>query len=95
MLHAQCNVAHLDIKSPNILLTEDWRHARVADFGLGRVMDLHRSHEESHVAGTFIWAAPEQLWVGAFTLFGSSLVMAAINDNAGCEIADQIALTAF
>lgn len=62
MLHNQCNLAHLDIKSPNILLSGDHMHARVADFGLSEAMYLHSSAAKT-VAGTLFWAAPEQLEV--------------------------------
>lgn len=73
VLHEQYNVAHLDIKTPNILLTSDQMHARVADFGLGRVMDLHGRRLESNVPGTFAWAAPEQIDVSVLRLWGFSL----------------------
>ena len=65
-LHEHYNVAHLDLKSPNILLKEDGCHACVADFGLGRVIGRH-ARTPINVPGTFHWAAPEQLMVAALS----------------------------
>lgn len=58
-------VAHLDLKSPNILLGRDFL-AKIADVGIARVISSgHMSSLTSH--GTFAWAAPELLLGEAVT----------------------------
>ena len=54
-IHAH-NVAHLDIKSLNILLSEDKR-AKIADLGLGKL--IHNLENNSGQAGTPVYMAPE------------------------------------
>ncbi|KAK9789195.1 hypothetical protein WJX73_002262 [Symbiochloris irregularis] len=52
-------IAHLDLKSPNILLGRDYT-AKIADVGIARVLtDSQVSTVTS--TGTFAWAAPELL----------------------------------
>lgn len=52
-------IAHLDLKSPNILLGRDYT-AKIADVGIARVLtESHMSTVTS--TGTFAWAAPELL----------------------------------
>ena len=55
-LHGK-NIVHLDLKSPNILLSKHGE-AKVADVGLSRLIQQETSLV-SRVA-TFAWAAPEQ-----------------------------------
>lgn len=55
------SIIHLDLKSPNVLLTEHGR-AKVADVGLARMVPATQSCLSGNVElGTFPWAAPEQL----------------------------------
>lgn len=57
-LHA-LNYVHCDLKSPNILLSNDrTMEAKVADFGLARKGVLGRS---KHLRGSLPWMAPELL----------------------------------
>lgn len=56
-LHSR-HIIHLDLKSPNILLADDYS-ARIADVGLGKFMLGPQTVASS--TGSFIWAAPEQL----------------------------------
>lgn len=58
-LHNDCNppVIHRDIKSNNILLDANLE-ARIADFGLARMM-LHKNETVSMVAGSYGYIAPE------------------------------------
>lgn len=61
-LHEECRqrIAHLDIKPPNILLDEEF-HAKVADFGLARLIDREQSHVLTTLRGTRGYLAPEWL----------------------------------
>ena len=54
-LHAQ-GVAHLDLKTPNLLITSD-RKIKIADFGLGKLVDGPTNTATQ--MGSFIWMAPE------------------------------------
>jgi hypothetical protein len=58
-LHSK-RVVHMDLKSPNILLT---RHgdAKLADVGLAKVIRDRNYITQVSVIGTFAWAAPEVL----------------------------------
>ncbi|KAK9807274.1 hypothetical protein WJX73_006439 [Symbiochloris irregularis] len=57
-LHSN-GIVHLDIKSPNILLTETWK-AKIADVGLARTL-RSKSHLTTIPGGTYDWQAPETL----------------------------------
>ncbi|KAK9811928.1 hypothetical protein WJX73_000424 [Symbiochloris irregularis] len=57
-LHAN-NIVHLDVKSPNILLTKQWQ-AKIADVGLARIL-LSQTHLSKMQHGTYNWQAPETL----------------------------------
>ncbi|XP_031111829.1 receptor-like kinase TMK4 [Ipomoea triloba] len=57
---------HRDIKSSNILLSDDMR-AKVADFGLIRKASNDKSSFETLVAGTFGYLAPEYATTGRAT----------------------------
>lgn len=46
---------HRDLKTLNILLTHDYRHAKLADFGFARMQAL----EMTNGKGTIEWMAPE------------------------------------
>ncbi|KAI6695369.1 hypothetical protein NL676_023079 [Syzygium grande] len=54
-LHAN-NIIHRDLKPSNLLLTEDKKHLKLADFGLARE---EVSTEMTGEMGTYRWMAPE------------------------------------
>jgi serine/threonine protein kinase len=53
-------VVHRDVKPANILLGRDGR-ARLADFGIARLVDATHFTEVGQTIGTFVYMAPEQL----------------------------------
>ncbi|KAL5702464.1 hypothetical protein ACHQM5_027678 [Ranunculus cassubicifolius] len=59
-LHEEFHVTiiHRDIKSSNILLDDDFQ-ARIADFGLARLLPEDQSHVNTRFAGTLGYTAPE------------------------------------
>ena len=60
-LHA-CNVVHRDLKSKNILLSEDWSCAKIADIGAAAMQNSgYLTPGAGEVVGTLAWAAPEML----------------------------------
>jgi serine/threonine protein kinase len=54
----QINIVHRDLKPQNILLTESLR-VKIADMGLGKKLDGHRSSWDSRVSGSVGWQPPE------------------------------------
>ncbi|KAF8006270.1 hypothetical protein BT93_K0534 [Corymbia citriodora subsp. variegata] len=61
-LHEDCRqkIVHLDIKPQNILLDENF-NAKVADFGLSKLIDKGQSHVVTTMRGTPGYLAPEWL----------------------------------
>lgn len=59
-------IIHRDIKSSNILLDEHFC-AKIADFGLARLLPEDRSHLSTRVAGTLGYTAPEYAVHGQLT----------------------------
>ncbi|CAO2186110.1 unnamed protein product [Urochloa humidicola] len=61
-LHEECRqrIAHLDIKPQNILLDDNF-DAKVADFGLSKLIDRDQSHVVTRMRGTPGYMAPEWL----------------------------------
>ncbi|WOG90923.1 hypothetical protein DCAR_0310170 [Daucus carota subsp. sativus] len=61
-LHENCEVkiVHCDIKPENVLLDENF-HAKVADFGLAKLMSREQSHVFTTLRGTRGYLAPE--WI--------------------------------
>lgn len=49
---------HRDLKSSNLLLSADWRTAKVCDLGLARTVDS-ATDAAMTVSGSELWMAPE------------------------------------
>ena len=54
------HVIHRDLKPGNIMVTTDDR-AKVADFGLAKLLDEHSLSVEGDVVGTYYYMSPEQV----------------------------------
>ena len=59
-LHEECNtqIIHCDIKPQNILLDE-YYNARIADFGLAKLLMMDQSQTRTAIRGTKGYVAPE------------------------------------
>ncbi|KAL2942056.1 G-type lectin S-receptor-like serine/threonine-protein kinase RLK1 [Bienertia sinuspersici] len=59
-LHEECStqIIHCDIKPQNVLL-DDYYNARIADFGLAKLLVLNQTHTNTAVRGTKGYLAPE------------------------------------
>ncbi|XP_021728897.1 G-type lectin S-receptor-like serine/threonine-protein kinase RLK1 [Chenopodium quinoa] len=59
-LHEECSrqIIHCDIKPQNILL-DDYKQARISDFGLAKLLVLNQTHTNTGIRGTKGYVAPE------------------------------------
>lgn len=74
------NIVHRDLKPQNVLLAPD-HSGKIADMGLGKKLDEHRSSFDSHIAGSVGWQAPELLTEGP-----ARLTKAVDAFSAGCIV---------
>ncbi|KAK9796338.1 hypothetical protein WJX73_009316 [Symbiochloris irregularis] len=58
-LHKQ-KILHLDLKSPNVLLTEDYT-AKISDVGLARILNSRTHLSKTAPGGTWDWQSPETI----------------------------------
>jgi serine/threonine protein kinase len=56
-MHEECHILHLDIKSDNILLTEEYQ-TLITDFGVSQQLE-HKDATFDEMRGTPYWMAPE------------------------------------
>ncbi|KAE9598851.1 putative protein kinase RLK-Pelle-DLSV family [Lupinus albus] len=91
-LHEEFHVSiiHRDIKTGNILLDDDFQ-AKIADFGLARLLPGDRSHLSTRFAGTLGYTAPEyaihgQLSEKADTYSYGIVVLEIISGNKSTEV---------
>ncbi|XP_023769899.1 probable receptor-like serine/threonine-protein kinase At4g34500 [Lactuca sativa] len=56
-------VVHRDVKSSNILVDKNW-NAKVADFGLSKLLDSDKSYVTTRVMGTFGYVSPDYASTG-------------------------------
>eukprot|EP00850_Spirogloea_muscicola_P016206 SM000130S27093 [mRNA] locus=s130:155946:158133:+ [translate_table: standard] len=86
-LHHECcpRIIHRDIKPSNILLGKDME-ARVADFGLARLIDPLETCTTTDVAGTVGYLAPECSQMGRYT--EKSDVFSGLRDGLLLDIID-------
>jgi serine/threonine protein kinase len=76
-------ILHRDIKSLNILLTHDYRHAKLADFGFARVQATNMTNQRGNV----LWMAPEvQYWAQSHTPYIDTQVFTGTKYSTECDV---------
>ncbi|MCE8159264.1 MAG: protein kinase [Candidatus Moeniiplasma glomeromycotorum] len=59
-IHSE-GIIHRDLKSLNILLTNNYQQVKISDFGLSKVKSITSSQSKGDTKGTLGWMAPELL----------------------------------
>jgi serine/threonine protein kinase len=60
-LHTQKSIVHSDIKAANILLSKDYKTAKIADFGLSKIRLQGAYATSANIAGTINYLPPERV----------------------------------
>ena len=58
------NIAHKDIKPDNIILADNYKDFKIADFGVSQ--DFSVDKKDKSLCGTYRYMAPEQLIIRGF-----------------------------
>lgn len=77
------NIVHRDLKPHNILLSKK-KQAKIADMGMGKKLDVHRSSFDTQITGSVGWQPPELINC-AYSNSHSSFMGMAVNSGSSSD----------